>query len=108
MTELEHTSTVQRSITSENRHNTVHGSPMVCLNSTKINSPKLEQNIYLCLKQIESMHGRWLISLGQQEHAFLSSASHFIQITWLTYVFANIRRMPKWVQFVVCSLDIAI
>ena len=34
----------------------------------------------------------------QQEHAFLGSALHFIQITWFTYVFGNIRRVPKWIQ----------
>jgi len=27
------------------------------------------------------MHGHWFIYMGQQEHAFLDSASHFIQIT---------------------------
>jgi len=43
------------------------------------------------------------ISVGQQEHAFLGSALHFIQITWFTFVFANIRRVPKWVQFTGCS-----
>jgi len=42
------------------------------------------------------MHGYWFISLGKQEHAsFLGSTLHFIQITWFTYVFANICRMPK-------------
>jgi len=41
------------------------------------------------------MHGHWFISLGQQEHGFLDSALHFIQITWFTYVFANIRRCPS-------------
>jgi len=30
MTELEHTTTVQRSITSENRHTVRRGGPMVC------------------------------------------------------------------------------
>jgi len=43
------------------------------------------------------MHGHWLISLGQQEHAFLGFALHFIQIICLTYVFDNIRRMAEWV-----------
>jgi len=27
------------------------------------------------------MHGHWFVSLGQQEHAFLGSALHFIQKT---------------------------
>jgi len=27
------------------------------------------------------MHGHWFVSLGQQEHAFLGSALHFIQNT---------------------------
>jgi len=53
------------------------------------------------------MHGHWFISLGQQEHVFSSSALLFIQITWFTYVFASIRRVPKWVQFSGCSLDLA-
>jgi len=42
------------------------------------------------------MHGHWFIFLGQQEHAFLGSALHSIQITWCTYVLANIHRVPKW------------
>jgi len=44
------------------------------------------------------MHGHWFISLREQDHEFLGSALHFIQITWFTYVFANIRRVTKWVQ----------
>jgi len=28
------------------------------------------------------MHGHWYIYLGQQEHAFLGNALHFIQVTW--------------------------
>jgi len=54
------------------------------------------------------MHGHWFNSLGQQGHAFLGSAVHFIQIIWLTYVFANIRRVSQWVQFAGCSLDLVI
>jgi len=50
------------------------------------------------LKQIESMHGHWFISLREQYHAYLGSALHFVQITWFTYAFANIRRMAKGVQ----------
>jgi len=46
--------------------------------------------------------------LGQQEHAFLGSELHFIQIIWFTFVFANIRKVPKWVQFAGCSLDVVI
>jgi len=60
------------------------------------------------LKQIENMHGHWFISFGQQEHAFLGNALHFIHITWFTYIFANICKVPKWVQFTGCSLDLAI
>jgi len=44
------------------------------------------------------MHGHWFVSLGQQEHAFSGSVLHFIQVTWFAYVFANIRRVPNWVQ----------
>jgi len=33
------------------------------------------------LQQIENMHGHWFISSGQQQHVFLGSALHFIQIT---------------------------
>jgi len=61
-------------------------------------------SMVLTLKQIESMRGYWFVSLGQQEHAFLGSALHFIQISCFTYVFANICRVPKWVQFAGCSL----
>ena len=35
----------------------------------------------------------------EQDHAFLDRALHFIQISWITYIFANIRRVSKWVQF---------
>jgi len=59
-----------------------------------------------CLKQIESMHGHWFISLREQDHAFLGGALYFIQIPWFTYVFGNIHRVTKWVQFVGCSLDL--
>jgi len=45
------------------------------------------------------MHRYWFIYLWVQDHAFLSSALQFIQITWFTYVFANFRRVTKWVQF---------
>jgi len=44
------------------------------------------------------MHGLRFILWGQQEHAFLGSASHFIQTTCRTYVFANICRVLRWVQ----------
>jgi len=54
------------------------------------------------------MHGHWFVYLGQQQHAFLGSALHFIQETWFTFVFANIGRVPEWVQFAGCSLDLAI
>jgi len=54
------------------------------------------------------MHGYWFISAEQQEHSFLGSASHFIQVTWFNCIFANMRRVPKWVQFVGCSLNLAI
>jgi len=46
-------------------------------------------------------------SLGWQEHVFLGSALHFIQITWFTCVFANMCRVPKWVQLARCSLDMS-
>jgi len=54
------------------------------------------------------MHGHWFIFLREQDHAFLGSALHFIQITWFTYVFGNIRRVTKWVQFAGCRLDLVI
>jgi len=38
------------------------------------------------------MHGYWFISLPEQDHEFLGSAFHFIQIPWFTHVFGNIRR----------------
>jgi len=55
------------------------------------------------LEQTENRHGHWFIYSGQQEHAILGSTLHFIQITWFTYVFANIEG-----QFAGCSLDLAI
>jgi len=51
------------------------------------------------------MHGHWFISLREQDHAVLGSALHFIHITWFSYVFGNIRRLTKWVQFAGCSSD---
>jgi len=60
------------------------------------------------LKQTESMHGHWFISLREQDHAFWDSALHFIQMPWFTYVFGNIRRVTKWVYFAGCSLDLMI
>jgi len=42
----------------------------------------------------------------EQDHAFLDRALHFIQITWLTYIFANILRVSKWVQFAGCNLNL--
>jgi len=48
----------------------------------------------LGLKQIENMHGHWFIYLGKQGHEFLGNALHFIQMTWFTYAFAKIHRMP--------------
>jgi len=54
------------------------------------------------------MHGHWFVSLGQKEHPFLGSALLFVQVTWFAHGFANIRRMPKCVQFAGCSLDLAI
>jgi len=68
------------------------------LKPTKINGSKHDQNIWFGLKQIENMHGHWFISVGQREHAFLSSTLHFIQTTWFLYFFANICRVPLWVQ----------
>ena len=37
-------------------------------------------------KQLESMHGHWLISLQEQDHVFLGGALQSNQITWFTYV----------------------
>ena len=54
------------------------------------------------------MHGHWFISLGQQDYAFLGSALDFIQNILVHIRFANIRRVPKWVQFTSCSLDLVI
>jgi len=41
------------------------------------------------------MHGYWFISLQEQDHEFLGSAFHFIQISWFTHVFGNICRWPS-------------
>jgi len=60
------------------------------------------------LKQIESMHEHWFISLREQDHAFLDSALDFIQMTWTTYIFANIRRLTKGVQLAGCNLDLVV
>jgi len=42
---------------------------------------------------------------GEARTCILGSAFHLIQITSFTYVFANICRMPKWVQFAGYSLE---
>jgi len=42
------------------------------------------------------MHGHGFIFLGHREHAFLGSALYFIQVTWFTFVFANIDRVSEW------------
>ena len=47
-------------------------------------------------------------TLGQQDHTVLGSALHFNQTTWFIYAFANIRRVPKWVQVAGSSLDLVI
>jgi len=54
------------------------------------------------------MHEHWFMFLGQQEHAFLGSALQLIQIAWFTYVFADTRSVPKWVQVAGCGLDLVI
>ena len=80
---------------------------MVCWSPLKQTAQKLSKTYKVFrLKQIESMRGHWFISLWEQDHAVLGSALHFIQITWFTYIFANIGRVPKWVQFAGCSLDL--
>jgi len=45
----------------------------------------------------------WFISLGQQVDAFLDSALHLIKITWFSYVFADIWRVPVKV---VCRMQL--
>ena len=62
----------------------------------------------LGLKHIESMQGLWFISVGQQDYAFLGSSLHLIQIPWFPYVYANICKVPKWIQFAGYSLDLVI
>jgi len=44
---------------------------------------------------------------GSKNMHILVSALHFIQKSSFSYVFANIRRVPKWVQFARCNLDLA-
>jgi len=48
--------------------------------------------------------------LGQQDHAFLGSALHFIQniLVISPKTFTNILKVPKWVQFAGCSLHLVI
>ena len=48
--------------------------------------PVSAPGIVWTLKQTENMHEHWFVSFRQQEHAFLGSALHFIQITWFTSV----------------------
>ena len=85
------------------------GSPMVCRSPLKLTAQKMSITCTLFrLKQIESMYGYWLISLREEDHAFFGSTLHFIQITWFSYVFANIRRVTKRVQLTGCSLDLVI
>jgi len=52
------------------------------------------------------MRGSCLISLGQQEHTSLSITVH--PNNFVTFVFANNRKLSKWVQFAGCSLDLMI
>jgi len=96
MTELEHTTSVQKSITSENRHKIWQ--PHGLLKPAKINDSKDEQSI-VCFEANWKHACILFFSLGQQEHAFLGSALHFIQITWFTYVFANIRSVHNRFKF---------
>jgi len=37
-------------------------------------------------------------------------AVHYIsfKISWFTYVVANIRKVPKWIQFAGCNSDLVI
>ena len=54
-------------------------------------------------------HARKLLCFfGAARTCILGSALYIIQVTWFTNVFSNIFRMPKWVQFAGCNLDIAI
>ena len=72
-----------------------------------MNGSNDEKNIYIISFEANWKHAwHWFISLREQNHAFLGSALHFIQIPWFTYVFVNIRRVTKWVQFAGCSLDL--
>ena len=54
------------------------------------------------------MHGHCCVSLGAARTCILGSALHIIQVTWFTNAFSNIFKMPKWVQFAGCGLDLAI
>jgi len=103
-TDIKHRTTVQRSIPA--KIGIRYDNPMACWNPIKQITQKMTKTcIVFRLKQIESMHGHWYISLREQDHAFLDSALDFIQITWSTYLFANIRRFTKGVQMAGCSLD---
>jgi len=63
---------------------------MFCWSPSKIKSSTYEQIIFS--KQIENIHGNWLFLLGSKNTHFLIHPNNF------TYVFVNIRSMPKWVQ----------
>jgi len=104
MTELKHTTTVQRSITSENKHMVRR---TVCWSPLKQTIQNLSKTYTVFrLKQVKNVHGHWFISLREQGHALLGSALHFMQITWFTCIFANIGTVSKWVQFAGCSLNL--
>ena len=59
------------------------------------------------------MHGQWTLvyyftGAWNKTMQFLGSALHVIQISWFICVFANTRRVTKWVQLAGCSLDLVI
>jgi len=49
-----------------------YGCSVVCWSPLKSTAQKLSKTYTVfCLKQIESMHGHWFISLRKQDHAVL-------------------------------------
>jgi len=83
--------------------------PMVGWSPQKQTAQKMSKTYTVFrLKEIESIHGHWFISLRARPCIFGHSVLHVIKITWFTHVFANVRRVTKWVQFAGCSVDLVI
>jgi len=92
MTELEHTSTVQRSITRIPAKIGIRNRSLWFVEAPQIQTAQNMSRTYcLVWSKLKTCMdiGHWFISLRQQEHAFLGSALDFIQITWCTLLLCH-------------------